>query len=324
MMKSAKIFQTAAAPLRIGLLILNAANTLSLAAVVDPLRAANRRAGRELFQWDWFTVDGQAATLTSGLTVPGAPLSQEIEMDALFVIAGFELEEQATPHLCRTLRGLARKGMTLGGVDGGPWILARAGLLDSYRATTHWEDLEKFTVQFPEIDVAKDRFVVDGDRLTTGGAGAALDLMLHLIRIRHGDALAMRVAGALIYEPASSDTRPQSVTSPARLSARAPKVAQAIRLMEEHLEDPLPIRALARQLGLSPRSLETRFKSALGTSPGAYFLTLRLDEARRLATDTALPVSEIALRTGFGSPASFARAFKSAHGQSVSHLRDRR
>lgn len=321
-MKSANIFEPGG-PITIGLLVLDAANTLSLAAVVDPLRAANRRAGRTLFSWIWLTPDGAPASLTSGLQVPGAALAPQTGLDALFVIAGFDLDLQSTPALLRKLRQIAQTGVTMIGVDGGPWILARAGILNKHRATTHWEDIEKFEIIFPEIDVTRDRFVIDGPMITTGGAGSALDLMLHLIHTRHGDALAMRTAGALIYEPDPSGNRPQSVTSPARLMARAPKVAQAIRAMEEHLEDPPSVAALAQQLGLSQRSLETRFQQALGTSPGAYFLTLRLDEARRLASDTALPVAEIALRTGFASAASFARAFKAAHGQSVTELRKR-
>ncbi|WP_424941760.1 GlxA family transcriptional regulator [Aliiroseovarius crassostreae] len=321
-MKSANIFEPGG-PITIGLLVLEAANTLSLAAVVDPLRAANRRAGRVLFTWVWLTPDGGPVQLTSGLQVPGTAFATAPELDALFVIAGFELEAQSTPPLLRKLRQIAQAGVAMVGVDGGPWILARAGLLNKHRATTHWEDMEKFEASFPEINATRDRFVIDGQMITTGGAGSALDMMLHLIRARHGEALAMRTAGALIYEPDPSGNRPQTVTSPARLMARAPKVAQAIRIMEEHLEDPPSVAALAQQLGLSQRSLEVRFQQALGTSPGAYFLTLRLDEARRLASDTALPVAEIALRTGFASAASFARAFKAAHGQSVSALRKR-
>ncbi|MDA5094106.1 GlxA family transcriptional regulator [Aliiroseovarius sp. KMU-50] len=310
-------------PLTIGLLVLDAANTLSLAAVVDPLRAANRRAGRDLFHWLWFTADGTPATLTSGLQVPGQALDMRSDLDVIFVIAGFDLEAQSSPDLLRLLRQLSQSGKTIGGVDGGPWIMARAGLLNQHRATTHWEDLETFEIRFPEINVSRDRFVVDGRMITTGGAGSTLDLMLHLIRSRHGEALAMRTAGALIYEPDPTGHRPQTVTSPARLMARAPKVAHAIRIMEENLEEPPSIAQIARQLGMSQRSLETRFQQALNTSPGAYFLNLRLDEARRLASDTTRPVGEIALATGFGSAASFARAFKLAHGQSVTDMRQK-
>ena len=321
LMKSANIFTPDSSPLTIGVLVLHAANTLSLAAVLDPLRTANRRAGKELFRWVLLTPLGAPVILTSGLQVPGIALEQAPAMNALFVVAGFELENQCTPVLLSHIRRVSGRVANICGVDGGPWILARAGILNQHRATTHWEDLEKFTQAFPGIDVTRDRFVIDGRVMTTGGAGPALDLMLHLIQTRHGVALAMRAAGALIYDPDPSGARPQSVTSTSRLMARAPKVAQAIQLMETHLEDPLPISVIAQRLGLTQRNLEHRFKAAINTSPGAYFLDLRLSEARRLALDTALPASEIALVTGFTSPASFARAFKKAHGLSVSDAR---
>ncbi len=320
-MKSANIFLADPSPLTIGVLVLEASNTLSLAAVLDPLRTANRRAGKELFRWVLLTPNGAPVSLTSGLQVPGIALEQAPTMDALFVVAGFELEEQCTDVLLSQIRRRSALVANIGGVDGGPWILARAGILNHHRATTHWEDLENFTRNFPEINVTRDRFVIDGRVMTTGGAGPALDLMLHLIQTRHGAALAMRAAGALIYAPDPQGARPQSVTSTTRLMARAPKVAQAIQMMEDHLEDPLPIATIAQHLGLTQRGLELRFKAAIGTSPGAYFLDLRLSEARRLALDTSLPASEVGLVTGFSSPASFARAFKKAHGRSVTEMR---
>ncbi|MCI2398049.1 GlxA family transcriptional regulator [Aliiroseovarius subalbicans] len=321
-MKSAKnIFGPESAPLHVGVLVLDSCNMLSLSAVLDPMRAANRRAARDVFRWTLLTPDACPVTLTAGLPVTGLPLIEAPEMDALFVVAGFQLEEQSTPALLTGLRRQATRVQTLAGIDGGSWILARAGLLNGHKATTHWEDLERFAQEFPEIDAQRDRYVIDGQRTTTGGASPALDMMLHLIRARHGEALAMRVAAAFIYDPVHAGDAPQSLASPARLRARAPKVARAIRMMEQHLDDPPRIAQLAAQVGLTPRHLETRFRAALGTTPGAFFLNLRLSEARRLALDTSQPVAQIALATGFNSQAAFARAFKQAHGQSVSALR---
>ncbi len=192
------------------------------------------------------------------------------------------------------------------------------------------EDLETFAQRFTEVDAQRDRYVIDGRVVTTGGGASppALDMMLHLMRARHGEALAMRVASAFIYDPVhGGGDAPQSLASPpARLRARAPKVAQAIRIMESHLDEPPAAARIAAMVGLSPpRTLETRFRTALGTTPpGAFFLNLRLAEARRLALDTSQPVAQIALATGFGSQAAFARAFKQAHGGvSVRALRRR-
>jgi len=323
-MKTSKnIFTPDPRALAIGVLVLDACNTLSLAAILDPMRAANRRADKTLFTWKLFTPTQMPVQLTSGIPVAGLPLAraQAEPLDALFVVAGFALEEQCTPALLTQLRQAAARVQTLGGVDGGSWVLARAGLLDGLDATTHWEDLERFANRFAAVNALRDRYVISGRAVTTGGASPALDMMLHLIRVRHGEALAMRVASAFIYDPVHAGDSPQSLASPARLRARAPKVARAIRIMESRLDEPPGIREIAAQVGLSTRHLETSFRAALGSTPGAFFLNLRLSEARRLALDTALPVQEIALATGFNAQATFARAFKQAYGQSVSRLR---
>lgn len=326
-MISANIFtpnpSSAPAPLSVGVLVLEQCNTLSLAAVLDPMRATNRRADRELFRWTLMTPTGAPVVLTSGIPVPGVALEQAGDLDALFVVAGFQLEEQSTPPLLAALRRVAGRVGTIAGVDGGPWVLARAGLLDGHKATTHWEDLETFAQRFTEVDAQRDRYVIDGRVATTGGASPALDMMLHLVRARHGEALAMRVASAFIYDPVHAGDAPQSLASPARLRARAPKIARAIRIMESHLDDPPKVAEIAARVNLTPRRLETRFRAALGTTPGAFFLNLRLAEARRLALDTSHPVAQIALACGFNSQAAFARAFKQAHGMSVSDLRRR-
>ncbi len=321
-MKSVKnIFQPDTGPLNVGVLVMEACNTLSLAAVLDPMRAANRRAGKTHFHWTLLTPNAAPVTLTTGLPVAGTALDRAPDLDALFVVAGFELDEQCTPALLTRLRSLSVRIGTLGGVDGGSWILARAGLLDSQTATTHWEDLENLAARFPKINCVRDRYVISGRMVTTGGASPSLDMMLHLIRARHGETLALRVASAFIYDPVHAGDAPQSLASTARLRSRNPKVAQAIRIMEQSLEEPLRIAEIAARAGLTARHLETRFRAALGTTPGAFFLSLRLGEARRLALDSSLPVQQVALATGFNSQAAFARAFKQAHGQSVTALR---
>jgi transcriptional regulator GlxA family with amidase domain len=221
------------------------------------------------------------------------------------------------------LRQLRARGIAYCGVDGGPWVLARAGLLNGHRATTHWEDLEAFANAFPEVDPLPDRYVIDGPALTTGGAAPCLDLMLHLIRSHHGAELAGLVANALLYDPEDRPS-PQRLVPQARLAALTPQVARAVSIMEARLEDPPAIADIAAEVGLSPRRLEMLFRKHLETGPGAFFLRLRLNEARRLALDTGLNVQDIAIRTGFSGPSTLARAFRKAFGQSISDLRAER
>ncbi len=305
--------------LQVTVLVLDTANMLSLAAAVDPMRAANRLAGRALFHWQFATPGPQPVRLTSGLELPAAPLARVTRCDLLMVIASFDLDPQDTPVLRAGLRRLAAQGATLVGLDGGPWLIAAAGLLDGHRATTHWEDLEHFASRFPGVDARPDRFVMDGARLTSGGALPGLDMMLALIGDRFGAALATRVAGVFIHDSPQDPARAQ------RRAAAHPGhnriTAKASAQMEQTLEQPLPLSRIAAYVGLSPRGLQAQFRKQLQTTPQAHYLQLRLSEAHRLVTDSDLPLQEVALATGFASQSSFARAFRAAFGQAARDLR---
>ncbi|WP_170580701.1 GlxA family transcriptional regulator [Ruegeria arenilitoris] len=322
-MKSAKnILQPEHRALKTAVLVLDECNTLSFASAVDPMRAANRLADRPAFDWDYVTATPEPAMLTSALQVPGIPLARLDHCDLMIVIAGFNLVRHATPSLLAGLRRIANSGATMAGIDGGPWLLAEAGLLDGHAATTHWEDLETFATRFPEVDVRPDRYTVSGNRLTSGGAIPAVEMMLHIIAARHGAGFAARVSGLFLYEGAPEPGRPQSRTgAPHRHSALT---ARANAIMQAALDDPLPLAEIAKALGTSPRTLQQQFRLRLNTTPQDHYLQLRLAEARRLVTDTDMALMDVALATGFTSQSSFARAFRTAHGLSARDLRQDR
>ncbi len=322
-MKSAKnILQPEHRALKTAVLVLDDCNTLSFASAVDPMRAANRLADRPAFDWEYVTATPEPATLTSALQVPGIPLARLDRCDLMIVIAGFNLVRHATPSLLAGLRRIANTGATMAGIDGGPWLLAEAGLLDGHAATTHWEDLETFATRFPEVDVRPDRFTVSGNRLTSGGAIPAVEMMLHIIAARHGAGFAARVSGLFLYEGAPEPGRPQSRTgAPHRHSALT---ARTNAIMQAALDDPLPLAEIAKALGTSPRTLQQQFRLRLNTTPQDHYLQLRLAEARRLVTDTDMALMDVALATGFTSQSSFARAFRTAHGLSARDLRQDR
>lgn len=315
------LFKSHGRPLTVLILVFDETNALSLASVVDPMRAANRRAGRRLFNWTFATPVGHPSTLTAGIEINGPALAVCEDADLLISVASFNVGQQLSPQFLTHLRTRAHRALGIAAVDGGSWALARAGLLDGYAATSHWEDLEAFADEFPQIDAKHSRFVIDRNRLTTGGAAPCLDMMLTLISRRHGAALANRVASAFIYDPVSSGEAPQTQLPISALAKKHPDIAKALTLMSNNLDDPPNVSEIASRLKLSQRTLELRFQKALGTSPKAYFLSLRLSEAQRLAADTTAQVQEIALATGFSSQAAFARAFKAHFGQSVRELR---
>lgn len=294
---------------------------MSLAATIEPLRAANRAASKTLFAWRLLSPDGTAPVSSSGLRIQvDCALGLETVGDVLIVIAAFNARRYGVPVLA-ALRRAARVAHAIGGVESGSWVLAQAGLLDGYRATTHWEELEEFEMAFPKVDVVADRYVLDRRRFTAGGAAPTLDMMLRLIHGQHGLALALDVASIFIYDQRQEADDPQSIVMLGGLSQRDPQVADAIRAMECHLEEPLPLVTIARNLKLSTRSMQMRFKGSLGVSPHAYYLALRLAAARRRLQQTQHSAGEIAAIFGFKSGSTFARAFRARYGVSPTQAR---
>lgn len=316
------IFSPERTPLRLTFLVFSGSSIMCVASAIDPLRAANRVAAQTMFEWRIVSVDGKPPVTTSGLPIAvEGRFDPSQKTDVLVVVGGFGTRLQSTPALLAGLRRAARSARACGGVEAGTWLIGRAGLLEGRAATTHWEDMEDFATAFPGADVRPDRYIIDGPVFTTGGASPTFDLMLHLIRTRLGMAAALDVASVFIYDQAHASSDAQPLVSLGRLDGYDPRLAQAIRLMEAHLDQPLTVGAIARRTGVTARTLEKTFQKSISETPGAYYLRLRLSAARRLVLDTREPLADIAARTGFSSAATFSRAFSKAFGEAPVRMR---
>jgi AraC family transcriptional regulator, glycine betaine-responsive activator len=316
------IFQTESTPLDVTFLVLPGASIMCVASAIDPLRAANRIAGLPLYQWTIVSPDGNDPITTSGLPVSiSGKFDAKARHEVLIVIAGFGTAPYAKGPFIAGLSKAGRRARAVGGIEAGTWLLGHAGLLEGRSATTHFEDLEDFRTAFPAADVRPQRYIIDGPIFTCGGASPTFDLMLYLIRSRQGAAMAMNVASVFVYEQTQTSTAVQPLVSVGELDRKAPRVAAAIRLMEAHIDAPLTIAAIAKRVSITPRSLELAFTSLIGETPGRYYLGLRLAAARKMVTDTRLPITEIGNRAGFSSAAVFSRAFRSRYKQVPSALR---
>lgn len=310
---------------KVVIVVLPESSIMSLASVLDPMRAANRVAGKTLFDWKILSPDGEPVLLTCGvvIAVDGAFSARE-QGDCLLIIGGFNLDRHAQKPFIASLQAGARHFSVVAGIESGCWLLARCGLVNGRAATAHWEELEDFALAFPDVSVRADRFVTDGKFWTSGGASPTFDMMLHLIRQRFGSSVALDVASIFVYDETHAATDAQPLVSLGRMEALDPDLARAIRLMERTLDRPLSMSALALRAGQSQRKLEMRFARALGISPGSYYLRLRLQTAQRLISDTQLSIREVAVRCGFDSLSSFSRAFKRQYGDSPMKLRQGR
>jgi transcriptional regulator GlxA family with amidase domain len=290
---------------------------MTVASVAEPWRALNRLIPGAV-EWRIVSPDGEAVALSNGLSFPvQGRIGSGDSGDLLVVVAGFDVQERTTKPVLSLVRRALPRFASVAGIESGAWVLGAAGALEGRHATAHWEDLEDFMVLHPDTEVRADRWVVDGRVMTAGGASPALDLMLHLIRGRWGEAAALDVASVFVYEEARAGSEPQPLVSMGRLEGREPRVAAAVRAMEGALDRVLPMEAVARRAGVSVRRLEMLFRTVLGTSPAAYYARLRLTAARKLVTDTSVPFGEVAERTGFSSLSAFSRAFRREEGMSA-------
>ncbi len=156
--------------------------------------------------------------------------------------------------------------------------------------------------------------MIDGNRITTAGGTASIDLMLKLIADAHGEDLAGTVADQLIYTSIRTDQDTQRLSVPTRIGVRHPKLGRVIQRMEQAIEDPISPATLARDVGMSTRQLERLFRRYLNRSPKRYYMELRLQKARNLLMQTDMSVINVALACGFTSPSHFSKCYRAQYG----------
>jgi AraC family carnitine catabolism transcriptional activator len=312
------------APQTLGFLLLPQYSMMAFVSAVEPLRVANRLSGRELYRWDIVSRDGGPVTASNGMALLAARTIDEAPLYPLVVIcAGFEPDRHYDRRLKSWLLRLNGAGADLGAMDTGSFLLAKAGLLDGYRATTHWESLDSFREAFPKVESENALFVIDRNRLTCAGGTAALDMMLHLISLQHGHRLAAAVSEQFIHARIREPQDRQRMEPRVRQGISHSGLARSIALMESNLEEPLNAERLADAAGLSLRQLERLFHRHFNMTPRRYYLDLRLQRARALLQYTDMPVVEIAVACGFGSAAHFSRSYHAWTGKAPSGERRR-
>jgi AraC family carnitine catabolism transcriptional activator len=311
-------------PQTVGFLIAPQFSMLAFVSAVEPLRVANRLAGRELYRWVVVSREGKSVAASNGMSLlADHSLDSRLDLALAVVCAGFEPERYFDRAVRKWLTGLNSRSVDLGAIDTGSFFLAWAGLLDGYRATTHWEGLDSFREAFPKVEADSGLFVIDRNRLTCAGGTAALDMMLHLISLQHGHRLAAAASEQFIHARIRPPSDRQRMEPPARQGVTHPGLSQALSLMEQNLEDPLNATALARKTGLSLRQLERLFHRHFSMTPHRYYLDLRLQRARALLQYSDLPMVEVAVASGFASPAHFSRAYRSWAGKAPTEERRR-
>lgn len=301
---------------KIGFLLLNEFSLLAFASAIEPLRAANRQSGRQIFEWTVASPDGSTSTASNGVKVQTDSLVDDlIKCRMVFVCAGVNVRNNTNKTILNLIRRLDRNGAIIGAICTGTYVMAAAGLLDGRRCTIHWENIDGLAEEFQDLEITHDLFEIDGNRVTCSGGTASLDMMLNLISQSHGTQLAAEVSDQFIHDRIREPTDRQRMELRSRIGVSHPKLLAVVKTMEDNLEEPLPQTAIARETGLSTRQLERLFRKYLNTTPTRYYLNLRLARARHLLRQTSMSILSVALACGFVSASHFSKCYRECYGR---------
>jgi len=285
---------------------------IAFASAIEPLRLANRGAGRDIYEWRLLSETGEPVRSSCGARVEvSCGLSDVARGARIVVVSGLNAHRAATRPLMTWLRKQSRVGSPIGALCTGALILAKAGLLDDKRCTIHWENQAAFSEEFLDIELTNRLFEIDGNRFTCAGGIAATDMMLTLIARDVDPGVVSLITDQIIHTPLRGEREEQRLSVPARIGVRHPKLVTIIQMMEQNLEEPISPSILARQAEMSTRQLERLFRRYLDRSPKRYYMELRLQKARNLLLQTEMSVINVALASGFTSPSHFSKCYRS-------------
>ena len=303
----------------VGFLTLNNFSMIAFSNAIEILRMANYLLGQEVYQWSIITIDGAPVEASNGLSFLKTTTLDFANMpDVLLVCGGVDVQEAVSPAIIKLLTQASKHDIWLGSLCTGSYALAKAGVLDGYRCTIHWENMASLCEEFPYITFMEELFVIDRDRCTCAGGTAPLDLMLAFVFARFGKNLVAEISDQFMVVRARDSKDQQHIPVAARVGYSHKALVEVSALMEANTEEPLSLDELARLAGLSQRHLQRMFRHTLSMTPMHYYLNLRLRRARVLLLQTEMSIMSITVACGFQSSCHFSKSYRTLFGYSPS------
>jgi putative intracellular protease/amidase len=223
----------------IGFLLVPRFSMIAFTSAIEPLRLANRVSGRTLYEWRLFSGDGRPIRASNEVEISvGGSYADARGLHTAIVCAGLDVQTFNHRDLMASLRRLSSFGAAIGAVCTGTYVLAKAGLLDGYQSTIHWENHSGLISEFPHLDVSQELFEIDRNRLTCAGGTAAVDMMLSVITKDHGPEIASLVTDQLIHHRIREAGERQRMDLRARLGVAHPKASIRSRVDGEDDREP--------------------------------------------------------------------------------------
>ncbi|MEW2915618.1 helix-turn-helix domain-containing protein [Ruegeria sp. ANG10] len=302
--------------------LLEGFSSLSLNSAIETLQNANLVAGRSIYGWQFCGITSGPVVSSVGIpTEVSVKLSEVSAAEDIVIVSGenvFDLDVRALKVWAgRMARGTTR----VTGLGTGAIAMAKAGLLGNAPASLHAWYRKGFSERFPDVELSNRTHVYEGLRCSSSGGVSGIDLFLDFVALEHGEKFADLVSEAMCYTPLRQIQKSIDIATPNSLTILHPIVSKVIAEMERTVEDPASPAQLAQKVNISTRQLERLFKRYLGASPKRHFMRLRLREAYRLLVQSRVPITEVALATGFSSTSHFSRCFRAEFQRTPNEMR---
>ena len=266
---------------------------------------------------------GGAVLSSAGLALLAEPLPEQ-SSDTLIVAGGWGVYAAAGDEaLVAWVREQAAGCRRVSSVCTGAFLLAASGWLDGRRVVTHWTRCEQLAQQYPRLRVEPNPiFINDGPVWTSAGVTAGIDLALAMVEEDLGRNMALEVAQQLVVFLKRPGGQSQfSVTL--SLQKQGSRFDDLHAWISENLPLELDIPTLAQQAGMSERSFVRHYRADTGHTPARAIELIRVETARRLLSDTGVPIKRVAVQCGFGSEETLRRSFLRAMGVTPQAYRER-
>lgn len=263
---------------------------------------SGRGAGLPAFDFRIVTPVPGDVPMQSGPTMH-VGLGLEAAADAdLVIMTPFGKDSDVPDAVIEALRAAYERGAWVMSICSGAFALARAGLLDGRRCTTHWHYSRELAERYPEAVVDENvLYVQDGRIITSAGTAAGIDASLHLVRLEFGAAVAASIARDMVVPPHRDGGQAQFIDRPVPRCGSQP-MEELLRWMVGNLGEEHPVNELARRVHMSPRTFARRFRAETGATPAAWLNSQRVLRAQELLETTDLTIDEVARESGFGHP----------------------
>ncbi|OFJ54878.1 GlxA family transcriptional regulator [Mycolicibacterium grossiae] len=315
--------QTREAELDVVIVVFDGVKLLDAVGPAEVFAEANRFGAR--YRLRFVSPDGNDVSTSVGTRFAVAASVDAItDVDTVLVAGGDGLVGRPIdPALVDAVKALSGRTRRLASICTGAFILAKAGVLDGRRVTTHWRHTRLLANAFPKVHVEPDPiYVDDGNVFTSAGVSAGIDLALGLVERDHGSDLVREVARSLVvYLKRAGGQSQFSVL----VESDPPPESALRRVIDAIAADPAAthsVTTLAAHAALSTRQLTRLFHAQLDTTPARYVELVRVDLAKA-ALDAGHSVGESARLAGFRSPETFRRVFLNHLGVSPKAYRDR-